>query len=70
VTGIRTFSLIPAQIPRRNFPVNKVTPEQEQEILNSSPKGAFVLLFAYGVSTLVVWLLFYFARYMALGPAS
>jgi len=50
--------------------MSKVTPEEEKEILNSSPKGTFALMLAYGAMLLVAWLLLYFGRYMALGPAS
>lgn len=50
--------------------MNKLTPEEEQQIINDPPRGTFALLLAYGALILLMWLLFYFARYMALGPAS
>jgi hypothetical protein len=50
--------------------MNKLTPEEEQQIINGPPRGTFALLLAYGALILLMWLLFYFARYMALGPAS
>jgi len=50
--------------------MSTVTPEEEKAILNSSPKGTYALLMAYGAMLLVAWLLLYFGRYMALGPAS
>lgn len=50
--------------------MSKVTPEEEKEILNGPAKGTFALMLAYGAMLLVAWLLLYFGRYMALGPAS
>ena len=47
--------------------MNKVTSEEEQEILKSSQTGAFALLLAFGALLLGAWLLLYFGRHMALG---
>jgi hypothetical protein len=50
--------------------VNRLTREEEQEILASPPRGTFALLLVFAVLFVAGWLLLYFARYMALGPVS
>ncbi len=50
--------------------MKKLSPEEEQKILDGPHKGTFALLLAYGAVILVAWFFLYFARYMALGPAS
>ena len=42
--------------------------EEEQKIPASPPKGSFVLMLVFAVLFMVCWLLFYFGRYMVLGP--
>jgi hypothetical protein len=50
--------------------VSKLSRKEEQKILASPPKGTFALMLAFAILFLVCWLLFYFGRYMVLGPAS
>lgn len=47
-----------------------MTPKEEREILTSHPKGTLALLLIYAGLMLAGWLLLYFGRYLALGPAS
>ena len=47
--------------------MSKLTPEEEQKVLATPPKGTFALLLVFATLFLVCWLLLYFGRYMVLG---
>lgn len=50
--------------------MNQMSPEEEQKILRSHPKGTYALMIAFALVLLGAWLLMYFGRYLVLGPAS
>lgn len=48
--------------------MSKLGREEKQKILASPWKGTFVLMLAFALLFMAGWLLFYFGRYMVLGP--
>lgn len=49
------------------MPLNE---DEEKIILNSSPKGTFLIILIFGFVFTAVWLVLYFGRFMAHGPVS
>lgn len=47
--------------------MSNLSPEQEQEILNSAPKGTFALLLLYAAMFMGGWLFMYFAMFLKHG---
>jgi hypothetical protein len=50
--------------------MNKLSPEDEKAILQSTPKGTFAILVIYALVFGVAWLALYFGRFMAHGPVN
>ena len=50
--------------------MRKLSREEKKDILESQPRGTFTLLLIFAVLFVAGWLLFYFGRYMVLGPVS
>jgi hypothetical protein len=57
-----------ATLHDKEMRMSKLSPEEEQKILATPPKGTFALLLVFAALFLVGWLLLYFGRYMVLGP--
>jgi len=62
------FSITSATLHDKEMLVSKLTRKEEQKILESPPKGTFVLMLVFAALFMVCWLLLYFGRYMVLGP--
>lgn len=50
--------------------MSELTPEEEKRILESPPKGTFVVLLLFGLVFTAAWLLMYFGRFLAHGPVN
>lgn len=50
--------------------MNKLSPEEEKKILQSSPRGTLVLLVVFGIATLLAWLYMYFGMFLSHGPVN
>ena len=50
--------------------MSQLTPEQEQEILDSPPKGTFALMLLFGVLMFAGWAFMFFYMFLAHGPVN
>jgi hypothetical protein len=50
--------------------MSELTPEEEQRILNSAPKGTFALLLLFALLMLAGWAFMFFFMFLENGPVS
>lgn len=50
--------------------MSKVTPEEEEKILNGAPKGTYALLLAFAALFMGGWLYMFFYMFLAHGPVN
>lgn len=50
--------------------MSQLTPEEEEEILKSAPRGTFALMLLLGVLLLTGWAYMFFAMFVEHGPVS
>ena len=50
--------------------MSQLTPEEEEKILHSSPKGTYALLLVFALLFAAGWAFLFFARFLAHGPVS
>lgn len=48
----------------------RVSPEEEEKILHSAPKGTFTLLFLFAILFMGGWLYMYFYMFLTHGPVN
>lgn len=48
--------------------MSQLTPEEEEKILHSVPKGTFALLLVFAVMFAAVWAFLFFVRFLSHGP--
>jgi hypothetical protein len=48
--------------------MNQLTPEEEEKILHSLPKGTFALLLVFAAIFTAAWAFMFFVRFMSHGP--
>jgi hypothetical protein len=52
----------------RKVEMNQLTPEEEEKILHSLPKGTFALLLVFAAIFVAAWAFLFFVRFMSHGP--
>ena len=50
--------------------MSNLTPQEEEQILNSAPKGTMALLLVFAAMFFGAWLFMYFALFLAHGPVN
>jgi len=50
--------------------MNNLTPEEEEKILHSVPKGTFALLLVFGLVFAAGWLFMYLVMFLGHGPVN
>ena len=50
--------------------MSQLTPEEEEKILHSSPKGTYALMLLLALAMAAGWALLFFGRFLAHGPIS
>ncbi len=50
--------------------MSQLTPEEEQKILNSPPKGTFALLLLFGILMFAGWAFMFFTMFLEHGPVN
>jgi hypothetical protein len=48
--------------------MSQLTPEEEEKILHSLPKGTFAVLLVFAVIFAATWAFLFFVRFMSHGP--
>jgi hypothetical protein len=50
--------------------MSQLTPEEEEKILHSSPKGTYALLLVFALIFTAGWAFLFFMRFLAHGPVN
>jgi hypothetical protein len=50
--------------------MSQITPEEERNVLQSSPKGTFTLLLVFAALMVAGWAFLFFYRFLAHGPVN
>jgi len=50
--------------------MGELTPEEENKILESSPKGTLTLLVIFAIASTLGWLYMYFGMFLTRGPVN